>query len=208
MFDDTTITLNDGSQILLIQGPPGVPGIQGHQGTQGGYGPSGPRGRQGNQGRHGPAGMEGKQGQQGKPGQRGLQGKQGEIGEQGVRGLEGPHGPPGVIQNHVSNYLVRVDNPLAIGDIPRIINTDISKYVSAICLYTSTTYEVPLSMFISCGDDATEIRVETERAIAELWMGVSDPLSPLIAKKSIGNSVRIDRYLSAGTHLHITVKWR
>ena len=115
------ISLN-GSEPLLLQGPPGpqgsqgVPGVRGATGAQGVTGPTGPQGPAGTggggsgTGTTGPTGPTGSQGLTGPTGPTGPQGAQGVTGPTGAQGAQGVTGPTGVTG---ANFNYSVTGPTA-----------------------------------------------------------------------------------------------
>lgn len=145
--DKETINVKDNTQIIKLQGPPGI---------QGPPGPPGPPGEPGRNGIDGLNGEQGLQGIQGPPGPPGAPGKDGKsftydmfTSEQlealkGPRGEQGPPGPPGsganvdlspyATKQEADNlYLKKVDirNYLAmLGDPKYALKTELNDYLS------------------------------------------------------------------------------
>lgn len=96
-----TITLSDGTSLIIkdgadgATGPKGDKGDKGETGAQGEIGPKGDKGDKGETGAQGERGLQGEKGEKGEPGQDGAQGPQGERGLQGEKGDKGDKGETG-----------------------------------------------------------------------------------------------------------------
>lgn len=147
----------------------------------------------------GDKGDNGNNGEKGDDGKRGKKGNNGEKGDKGDRGDKGEIGPPGVIKNHISNYIIKI-----LEDNDNII-LSWAQSMSTCELYIINDISIERLENI----DYTII-LQTDNNIHSISLVIDQPGNvPLIENKYPSCSTHLDITMTQpiGTRIYINILW-